>query len=187
MKFALADPPYLGCAAKHYGRHHADAADYDRIETHAALIARLVGEYPDGWALCLHSPSLKAMLNLCPDDVRVGAWVKPFGAFKVNVNPAYVWEPVIWRGGRKRTRQQDTTRDWQTTPFDCVAESITLRRGLTGAKPRAFTLWVCDLLNVQPGDTVDDLFPGSGAVQAAINERLRAQLEPLELFAGDAA
>jgi hypothetical protein len=176
MKFAFADPPYLGCGQKHYGQHHADAADFDQVESHAALVDRLVSEYPDGWALCLHTPSLKTMLNLCPNDVRIGAWVKPFGAFKVNVNPAYVWEPVIWRGGRKRSREQDTTRDW-------LAESITMKRGLTGAKPRAFCMWVFDILNVEPGDQVDDLFPGSGAVQAAINERLSAAIPPLELFA----
>jgi hypothetical protein len=175
MRFAIADPPYLGCGQKHYGQHHADAADFDRVETHAALIERMCDDYPDGWVLCLHSPSLKTMLNLCPDDVRVAAWVKPFGAFKVNVNPAYVWEPVIWRGGRRRTREQDTTRDW-------LAESITLQRGLTGAKPRKFGLWVLDLLNAQPSDKVDDLFPGSGAIQAAIDERLKLQVEPLNLF-----
>jgi hypothetical protein len=180
VRFALADPPYLGCGQKHYGALHPDAADYDSIEAHAQLVARLCDEYPDGWALCLHTPSLKAMLNLCPDDVRVGAWVKPFAAFKVNVNPAYAWEPVIWRGGRKRTRQQDTTRDW-------LAESITMKRGLTGAKPRAFCMWVFDLLNVEPGDEVDDLFPGSGAVGHAIAERLRHQPEPVGLFAEDAA
>lgn len=179
MRFAFADPPYLGCGQKHYGKHHAAAADCDNPEWHRALIERLVEEYPGGWALCLHSPSLRTLLPMCPADVRVAAWVKPFGAFKVNVNPAYVWEPVIWRGGRKRTRQQDTTRDW-------LAESITLRRGLTGAKPRNFCLWVMDLLNVQPGDEVDDLFPGSGAVQAAIDERLRAEPKPFGLF-GDAA
>jgi hypothetical protein len=179
LRFALADPPYLGCGAKHYGRHHADAADCDNPEWHRALIGRLVNEYPDGWAMCLHSPSLRTLLPMCPDDVRIGAWVKPFGAFKVNVNPAYVWEPVIKRGDRKRTREQDTARDW-------LAESITLKRGLTGAKPRAFTLWLCDLLNVQPGDQVDDLFPGSGAVQASLNERLKVQPPPLTLF-GDAA
>jgi hypothetical protein len=179
MRFALADPVYLGCG-KLYAAHHPDAADCDDPEWHRQLIARLVSEYPDGWALCLHVPSLRTILNMCPDDIRVGAWVKPFAAFKPNVNPAYAWEPVIWRGGRKRTRQQDTTRDW-------LAESITLKRGLTGAKPRAFTLWVCDLLNVEPGDTVDDLFPGSGAVQAALDERLRAPPAPLTLFGGEAA
>jgi hypothetical protein len=176
LTFGYADPPYLGCGAKHYGALHKDAADFDTIEVHQRLIERLVTDYPAGWAMSLHTPSLRALLPLCPPDVRVGAWVKPFCAFKVNVNPAYAWEPVIWRGGRKRTRQQDTTRDW-------VAESITLKRGLTGAKPRAFCMWIFDLLNVQPGDTVDDLFPGSGAVQAAIDERMRVKPPALELFA----
>lgn len=175
MRFAFADPPYLGCGAKHYGHLHEDASDCDTPEWHKSLIERLVADYPDGWALCLHSPSLQTILPMCPPNVRVGAWVKPFGAFKVNVNPAYVWEPVIWTGGRKRTREQETTRDW-------IAESITMKRGLTGAKPRAFCMWVFDLLNVQPGDQVDDMFPGSGAVQAAINERLRAEPPPLNLF-----
>lgn len=173
MRFAFADPPYLGCGAL-YAAHHPDAADCDTVQWHAALIKRLCEEYPDGWALCLHVPSLKTMLNLCPDDIRVGAWVKPFASFKPNVNPAYAWEPVIWRGGRKRTREQDTARDW-------LAENITLQRGLTGAKPRKFGLWVADLLNVQPGDEVDDLFPGSGALRAAIDERLQLEPPPLEL------
>lgn len=174
MRFAFADPPYLGCG-KLYAQHHADARDCDDPEWHRALIERLCAEYPDGWALCLHTPSLRTLLDMCPPDARIGAWVKPFAAFKANVNPAYAWEPVIWRGGRKRTRQQDTTRDW-------IAEPITLRRGLTGAKPRAFCLWVMDLLNVKPGDTVDDLFPGSGAATAAISERLELEPAPFGLF-----
>jgi hypothetical protein len=34
-----------------------------------------------------------------------------------------------------------------------------------GAKPRAWTRWVLDMLGYDPeSDTVDDLFPGSGAV-----------------------
>lgn len=180
MRFAYADPPYLGCGQKHYGALHPDAADFDTLEAHQRLIERLCADYPDGWAMSLSTPSLRALLPLCPDDVRVAAWVKPFCAFKANVNPAYAWEPVIWRGGRKRTRKQDTTRDW-------LAESITLKRGLTGAKPRAFCMWIFDLLNVQPGDEVDDLFHGSGAVAAAIAERLKLELEPYALFAGDAA
>lgn len=81
-KFAYADPPYLGQGARHYGALHADAADCDSEAWHKALIERLCDEFPDGWALSLHTPSLKTMLNLCPDDVRVGAWVKPFAAFK---------------------------------------------------------------------------------------------------------
>jgi hypothetical protein len=175
MRFAYADPPYLGCGVKHYGHLHPDAADYDTLDAHRTLVDRLLDEYPDGWAMSLHTPSLRDILQFCPKGHRVGAWIKPFCAFKVNVNPAYAWEPVIFMGGRKRTRQQDTVRDW------CAA-SITMKRGLTGAKPRDFCLWVLDWLNVHPGDVVDDIFPGSNAMGLVVAERLQQQPEPYGLF-----
>jgi len=56
MKFAYADPPYLGCG-KLYAAHHPDALDWDDPETHFDLIGRLFDEYPDGWALSCHEPS----------------------------------------------------------------------------------------------------------------------------------
>jgi hypothetical protein len=160
MKFAYADPPYLGCG-KLYTKHHDEALVWDAPEAHRALIERLVAEYPDGWALSASSPSLKTILPFCPDECRVMAWVKPFASFKPGVGVAYAWEPVIVMGGRKRTREQDTVRDW-------CAVNITLQRGLTGAKPTAFVHWLLEVLNAEPGDTIDDLFPGSGAVQEAI-------------------
>jgi hypothetical protein len=89
------------------------------------------------------------------------AWVKPFAVFKPNVGVAYAWEPVIVRGGRKRTREQPTVRDW-------VSEVITLKRGLTGAKPERFCRWILDVLNFQPGDTLDDLFPGTGVMARVV-------------------
>lgn len=169
MKFAYADPPYLGCCGM-YDHHHPDGRCWDEITTHMALIDRLAAY--DGWALSLHTPSLREILNLAPLDVRVMAWVKPFASFKPGVGVAHAWEPVIVRGGRSRTRQQDTVRDW-------VAANITLKRGLTGAKPRAFSFWLFDVLGMEPGDEFVDLFPGSGAVTAAWNEwraRKTAQL-----------
>lgn len=185
-RFAYADPPYLGCSAKHYGALHPNAADYDEIATHRALIGRLCDEYPDGWALSLHEPSLRTILNLCPPDVRVAAWVKPFAAFKANVTRAWAWEPVIFRGGRPIQRIDPTVRDWFEAP--AIAESITLQRGLTGTKPHKFCRWVLEWLNVQPGDRVDDLFPGSGAMGSAIAERLKIVPTLSEgLFAPEAA
>jgi hypothetical protein len=175
VKFAYADPPYLGCGNL-YAAHHERALDWNDPEEHRRLIERLCDEYPDGWALSLHTPSLHEMLSMCPPDVRVGSWVKPFAAFKPNVGVAYAWEPVIFRGGRKRTRQQDTVRDW-------VSANITLQRGMPGAKPRDFCMWILDVLNVQHGDTVDDLFIGSGAVTAAIAERLKLPIDEGALFA----
>jgi hypothetical protein len=160
VRFAYADPPYLGQGAKHYGGLHADAGDCDTLEWHAKLIERLCDEFPDGWALSLHTPSLKAMLNLCPDDVRVCAWVKPFAAFKKNVTRAYAWEPVIVRGGRAIPTTQATVRDF-------IAEPIAMRKGFPGAKPYRFCFWLFDWLNIKPGDEFVDLFPGSGAVSEA--------------------
>jgi hypothetical protein len=151
MIFAYADPPYIGQAKKHYS-HDPNCAEVD----HAKLIHEMTERY-DGWALSLSSSSLQQVLALCPGDVRVAAWVKPFAAFKVNVNPAYAWEPVIFRGGRKRTRTMPTERDW-------IAESITIKKGLSGAKPRKFAFWVFEMLGMTESDILVDLYPGTGAV-----------------------
>lgn len=161
MICAYADPPYLGCAKKHYGDLHANAAYYDRVEAHAVLIEQIVKDYPDGWALSCTSGNLHDILPLCPRTARIGAWVKPFASFKPGVNPAYTWEPVIWTGGRlRRGRGEPTVRDY------CAA-NITLRRGVPGAKPEAFCRWVFDLLGLTSEDELHDLFPGSGAVRHA--------------------
>lgn len=160
--YAYADPPYLGCAKKYYSDFHPDAADYDRPGAHQELIARLVDEYPDGWALSLTSGNLHDILPMCPHETRIAAWVKPFAAFKPGVNPGYTWEPVIFMGGRRRTdRSEPTIRDY-------LAASITLQRGLTGAKPEAFCRWILDLLGFQRGDRLDDLFPGTGVMDRVV-------------------
>lgn len=151
MKIAYADPPYVGQARRHYGTSEID---------YAALLARLALEFPDGWALSASSPSLRLLLPLCPDDVRIAAWVKPFAIFKPGVNPAYAWEPVIFRGGRHRSRAEPTVRDW-------VSCNIALRRGLVGAKPEGFCMWLFDLLGMAFDDDLIDLFPGTGAISRA--------------------
>jgi hypothetical protein len=159
MKIAYADPPYLGCGSR-YAEHHPDALDWDKPARHQQLIRQLCKDFPDGWAMSLSSPSLKTILPMCPDDCRVSAWVKPFAVFKPNVGVAYAWEPVIWRGGRSRTREQDTARDW-------VSANITLKRGLTGAKPRDFCRWLFQIMNLRSGDVFVDMYPGTSAVMAA--------------------
>ena len=156
MRFAYADPPYPGQAQKHY----ADHPDYAGEVDHAALISRLEREYPDGWALSTNPGCLRDLLPLCPPKHRVLAWVKPFAAWKRNHWPAYAWEPVILVRGRSLYGTQETPRDW-------IAESITMRKGVSGAKPLAFCLWLFACLGATPEDAVDDLFPGSGAVGEA--------------------
>jgi DNA modification methylase len=116
----------------------------------------------------------------------VGPWVKTFGTFKRGVRPAWMWEPVIFRGGRNPSNghphKPPEKGGKQTTPKDfaiieeagsLLAEPITLEKGLTGAKPEAFCEWVLGLLNVREGDEVVDLFPGTG-VMGAVASRMRA-------------
>lgn len=163
MRFAYADPPYLGQGAKHYGHQHEFAADWDAIDAHAALIVRLVNEF-DAWALSLSSTTLYDLLPLCPREVRVAAWVKPFASFKPNVNPAYCWEPVIFYGGRTAKERGGAA---VATVRDYCAANITLQRGTSGAKPEAFCFWVFDFIGLKPEDEFADLFPGSGSVRRA--------------------
>lgn len=181
MRFAYADPPYPGMAQRHYADEAAADGRVAREVNHPLLIAHLCDEYPDGWALSTSSPALQYVLGLCPDDVRVGAWVKPFAVFRPNVNPAYAWEPVIFRGGRQpRERDELTVRDW-------VSANITMQKGVPGAKPAAFVDWLVDFLGAQRGDTIDDVFPGAGGCGRIFAARAEGRHvgEPETLFAAD--
>jgi len=159
MKFAYADPPYIGQARRHYRCEEID---------HEALISMLRDRYCDGWALSCSSPTLGQLLRWCPSEVRVGAWCKSFCAFKRGVRPAYAWEPVIFYGGRNpingHAAKIPPKNGKQITPKDFIVEPITLKKGLVGAKPPKVCRWILDLLNVQYGDVVDDLFPGTGVM-----------------------
>lgn len=165
MHYAYADPPYLGCCKLYDHFHGDDGLCWDDAETHRALINRLCADYPDGWALSGTSGSLTTLLPMIPVPHRIGVWLKSFASFKPNVNPGYTWEPVIWAGGRQpRSRDEDTVRDF-------ILEPITLRRGLTGAKPLAVCQWILDLLGYRDDDTLDDLYPGTGVMQLAVAAR----------------
>ena len=167
MRFAYADPPYMGMAKKHYAKEaQSDGRTATEVD-HAELIERLCAEYPDGWALSCHTPSLRVLLPMCPEDVRIGAWVKPFHVFKKGVRPAYAWEPVLFRGGRNKNHPPPPKGGKATTPKDFVSANVTLRRGLVGAKPEAFCFWLFDILGMRQDDELHDLFPGSGAVTQA--------------------
>lgn len=175
MRFAYADPPYLGCCGLYDHFHGDDGLCWDDWPTHDQLIARLCDEYPDGWAMSASAPSLHRLLPMVPRDTRISPWCKSFSAFKKGVRPAYAWEPVLWRGGRnpanghphappEKGGKQNTPKDFLWLDDPGLLAPITLQKGLTGAKPESFCAWVLDLLNVQMGDTVDDLFTGTGAM-----------------------
>lgn len=152
IRIAYADPPYPGCSGL-----YKDHPDFDGEVDHAELVEK-IRNY-DGWILHTSASALLEVWSLCP-EARCAAWVKPFAAWKRNVYPAYTWEPVLFHGGRKvwGTRQ---------TPRDFIAEPITMKRGLTGAKPEKVCHWCFDLLGADPNDQIDDLFPGTGAVMDA--------------------
>ncbi len=165
MRCAYADPPYPGNANRYPERREVD---------HVALLEQLCKDFPDGWALSTGSVNLHYVLPLCPPDVRIAAWVKGWVTFRVGVNPAYCWEPVIFRGGRRtHSRGKPTARDW-------LFANVTRKRGVVGAKPRAFCLWIFGLLGLQPEDELVDLFPGSGAVTQAW-DAFRGTGLPLEI------
>lgn len=158
MKIGYADPPYIACA--HLYKDHPDfGGEVDMAE----LVERLQSTY-DGWVLHA-SATPHSIAVLAPLVAKTGArwmsWVKGFAAFKRNVSVAYAWEPVIVKPARKPVvSKRLVMRDW-------VQESITLRRGLTGAKPEKVCHWAFEMVGAHPDDELVDLYPGSGAVTKA--------------------
>lgn len=159
MRFAYADPPYLGMCGKYDHAHHGGGC-WDDPTTHQQLVTRLCEEFSDGWALSLHVPSLRTILPMTPESSRLCPWVKPFASFKPGVRRAWTWEPIIVYGGR------DIPEGAETVP-DHVAANITLQRGFTGAKPDRVCFWLFRFMGMESGDEFVDLFHGSGAVTRA--------------------
>ncbi len=178
MKVCIADPPYIGQAKRHYS-HDPNCAEVN----HPLLIDHMCDRF-DCWALCASSTSLQYILPLCPNDVRILSWVKPFTPFKKGVGVAYSWEPVIIWHPRPRSREQGTV-------FDHIREPITMQRGLVGVKPDKFCYWLFDVLNLQPDDELEDLFPGAGTFDRCwknyCDRLLDVQLELFPLEKYDAA
>jgi hypothetical protein len=162
LRFAYADPPYMGMSVKNYGELHPEAAVYDGIDGHRGLIERLKTDFPDGWALSMSSTNLYDLLPLCPREARVCAWCQSWASFKPGARLQRAWEPVILMGGRNR-KERHCVRDWFAAP-------IVTRKGFPGEKPEAVINWILTMLAADPEDEIIDLFPGSGAVGATIDK-----------------
>lgn len=165
MRYAYADPPYPGLARKYY-----DDVEVD----HAELVTRLVAEFPDGWALSTSAKALQEVLALCPPGVRVCSWYRGPRA-SVAYRARSAWEPVIVAGGRpRRLPVSDDLSDallWGGRQHSHPG-------ALVGMKPAAFCEWVLQLLGVQPGDTLVDLFPGSGVMGRAFRLYVSGDVDP---------
>jgi hypothetical protein len=174
MKVAYADPPYVKCCALYGHFHGDDGRCWDDLETTLLLLDRLNRDYPDGWAMSCKG-NLQELVVLgarAGPTARLSPWLKPFHSFKPNVNPSHGWEGVIWKATRKRDRYEPTVKDF-------YVGNITLKKGLTGAKPYDFNRWILELLGCRPTDQVDDLFPGTGGMGVAIrNLQAQSVFEP---------
>ena len=158
MKLGYADPPYIGCA-----HLYKDHPDYAGEVDHVALVERLEADF-DGYVLhAAASNESEAILAplMAKLGVRKCVWVKPFAAFKRNVSVGYTWEPVFIKAARKPVVSK------RLVMRDHIACPITMKRGLTGAKPGAVCHWAFELLGARPDDDLHDLFPGTGAVTEA--------------------
>jgi hypothetical protein len=161
MKFAYADPPYFGQGKKRYSQFHEEAHIWDEKKNHLELVKRLLEEYPDGWALSCNPADLHWLL--IDEKIRICSWVKTFHQIRPTT-VQYAWEPVLLYGGRKDHKRKPMVRDW-------ISGVRTSRKGLPGAKPDYFNDWILDLLNYQREDTIDDLFPGTMGLTAAMQRR----------------
>lgn len=163
MRFGYMDSPYLGCCDLYGHVHIAPYGCWDDPETHRLAIENLRDEFPDGWAMSLSEPSLRVLLPMTPEGTRTMPWCKSFASFKPNVGLAHTWEPVFLYGGRRIGRDKPTVKDH-------LVEPITLKKGLTGAKPIRFCQWVIAALGMEPDDELVDIFPGTAVMGRVLDQ-----------------
>jgi hypothetical protein len=189
MRLAIADPPYppnllatghgaQPRATRWYGAGstrtaggnylpgdvHPAAAEWDDPARHRALLADLVAGY-DGWAIATTPDAVAAVYPPLPVGTRLLVWHK-LRAIPTGARIASGWEAVLLdppaarRAAAAAAQVSDVLR--------CAAPT----GAFAGAKPFAWTRWVLDALGYdQDTDTVDDLFPGSGAVGRAVDQQ----------------
>lgn len=178
MRFAYADPPYIGCAKRYAGGKEVN---------HRMLVAHLEDDF-DGWALSMHSrpDAVAEIIGHCDSrkpSLRLMAWVKHYAPSRPGVMPVYSWEPVLLRPLPRPGREASYQRDWlaglasgMTTPGRSSGQRI------LGEKPPDFCRWVFECARLHPDDDFTDVFPGSGAVMEAWRGwRESRRPEPLQL------
>lgn len=190
MKLAIADPPYppmlserrdlagggtritsYSRARRYYGAgtrpayerpadFHPDAGEWDDPARHRQLLEDLRATY-DGWAIATTPDGLGAYHPL-PIPARIMVWHRPNAQCGSN-RLASKWEAVIVYTPEGRRAAKGPLQ-----VSDVLTAGVEYKAGFPGHKPPRWTRWILDALGYDPDtDTVDDLFPGSGAVAAA--------------------
>jgi hypothetical protein len=184
-RFAYADPPYPGLAG-----YYRDHADYAGEVDHAALLS-LLATY-DGWALSTSARALPGVLALAVAQdlpVRVAAWIRGPRPHATARHALNAWEPVVYVPAPRDVSPVDAaiaTRRIDVLTHG-VSPMLTLPGRVIGAKPAAVCRWIFDLIGALPGDTLDDLFPGSGMVSKTWELYTAAERDILAAAARDAS
>lgn len=192
LRLAYADPPYPGLSRRYYEDHPDYAGEVDLValvshlqqfdgwalSTSARALPDVLGvvrTVASTWstesvAAAGHDDNCRpSTSDICrpapapPDtSIRVAAWVRGSRPGK-SLLPRTAWEPVVYRPGRPDVSLAATDDALVFTP----RPRLTDPRRVTGAKPAAFCDWLFRLLGAAQGDTLDDLYPGSGGVGRA--------------------
>jgi hypothetical protein len=153
-RFAYADPPYPGKAG-----YYDEGQEVD----HASLLEQLLDGWPDGWALSTSAAALRDVLPMCPAGISVCAWRRRVRATRSKA-PLSAWEPLlVYRGRALQVGRVQTVLDH----LDYRGRYDAMPGALVGMKPPEFACWMFAQLGAQPGDTLDDLYPGSGVISRA--------------------
>jgi hypothetical protein len=180
-RLAIADPPYLGTADLFYGDQgvgydkglkttsntNPNAHLWDNPETHLELLDYLKDNF-DSYAIALNTHSVglysKRIKFGSQNGFRLCSWIRPNSApTGSRIRPS--WEPVIVYNAKDRRSYRSglaRTKDY------LIANPP--RNKFIGTKPFEWTEWVTELLGYEEGDTISDLFVGSGAVTSALIE-----------------
>ncbi|MEA2232392.1 MAG: hypothetical protein QOD83_2208 [Solirubrobacteraceae bacterium] len=160
LRLAYADPPYPGKSGLYRGEP-GYAGEVDLEE----LLWRLASF--DGWALSTSAEALPVVLAVAVArglDVRVAAWMRsarPHATARL-LNG---WEPVVFAGARQLPGSAPQAVD---ALVGVAPRRRSTRPGaVIGAKPTDFCCWLFGLLGALPGDSLEDLYPGSGIVSWA--------------------
>lgn len=154
MRLAYADPPYPGNAYLYSEKREVD---------HVRLLQSLAAY--DGWALSTTMAGLIALAPRLP-AVHVAVWCKPGSAPRPPARIMPRWEPVIVKPARASGAY---VRDWHYAQAPSAGFMVKhTGQDLIGSKPLSFCVWVLRLMGHEPGDVVDDIYPGTGIMARAV-------------------